>query len=166
MAVSTTQSIWRSGGGDQTRTAYCGNGTMVALIVDSREKVDKLYRKALELGGADEGARVVHAVQIRNRLEIESVIEAKVIGDLGFIHERNRHRPQRRRAVGAHRRAVSVGRLGEDAHGHDRQTDGHQTGGSERQDAGHLGFLSAGGLREVRSRLKRNMTLDCGVPLP
>jgi hypothetical protein len=30
MAVSTTQSIWRSGGGDQTRTAYCGNGNMVA----------------------------------------------------------------------------------------------------------------------------------------
>lgn len=30
MAVSTTQSIWRSGGGDQTRTAYCGTGIMVA----------------------------------------------------------------------------------------------------------------------------------------
>jgi hypothetical protein len=30
MAVSTTQSIWRSGGGDQTRTAYCGSGMMVA----------------------------------------------------------------------------------------------------------------------------------------
>lgn len=30
MAVSTTQSIWRSGGGDQTRTAYCGEGLMVA----------------------------------------------------------------------------------------------------------------------------------------
>ena len=30
MAVSTTQSIWRSGGGDQTRTAYCGSGLMVA----------------------------------------------------------------------------------------------------------------------------------------
>ena len=30
MAVSTTQSIWRSGGGDQTRTAYCGSGVMVA----------------------------------------------------------------------------------------------------------------------------------------
>ena len=30
MAVSTTQSIWRSGGGDQTRTAYCGSGEMVA----------------------------------------------------------------------------------------------------------------------------------------
>ena len=30
MAVSTTQSIWRSGGGDQTRTAYCGTGQMIA----------------------------------------------------------------------------------------------------------------------------------------
>ena len=30
MALSTTQSIWRSGGGDQTRTAYCGSGVMAA----------------------------------------------------------------------------------------------------------------------------------------
>jgi hypothetical protein len=30
MAVSTTQAIWRSGGGDQTRTAYCGSGLMAA----------------------------------------------------------------------------------------------------------------------------------------
>ena len=30
MAISTTQSIWRSGGGDQTRTAYCGSGLMAA----------------------------------------------------------------------------------------------------------------------------------------
>lgn len=30
MAISTTQSIWRSGGGDNTRTAYCGTGLMVA----------------------------------------------------------------------------------------------------------------------------------------
>lgn len=30
MALSTTQSIWRSGGGDQTRTAYCGSGELVA----------------------------------------------------------------------------------------------------------------------------------------
>jgi hypothetical protein len=30
MAVSTTQSIWRSGGGDQTRTAVCGSGVMTA----------------------------------------------------------------------------------------------------------------------------------------
>jgi hypothetical protein len=30
MALSTTQSIWRSGGGDNTRTSYCGTGVMVA----------------------------------------------------------------------------------------------------------------------------------------
>src|SRR5688500_14055584 len=32
-----------------------GNGAMVALVMDSREKVDALYHKALELGGTDEG---------------------------------------------------------------------------------------------------------------
>lgn len=35
--------------------ATAGNGAMVALIVDSTEKVDALYKKALELGGKDEG---------------------------------------------------------------------------------------------------------------
>ena len=35
--------------------ASVGNGVMVALVVDSREKVDRLYSKALELGGKDEG---------------------------------------------------------------------------------------------------------------
>lgn len=32
-----------------------GNGTMVAIAVDSRDKVDALHSKALELGGRDEG---------------------------------------------------------------------------------------------------------------
>ncbi len=35
--------------------ATVGNGTMVALVVDSRAKVDALHKKALELGGTDEG---------------------------------------------------------------------------------------------------------------
>jgi catechol 2,3-dioxygenase-like lactoylglutathione lyase family enzyme len=35
--------------------ATVGNGVMVAIVVDSREKVDALYAKALELGGTDEG---------------------------------------------------------------------------------------------------------------
>jgi len=35
--------------------ATVGNGVMVALAVDSAEKVDKVYAKALELGGTDEG---------------------------------------------------------------------------------------------------------------
>ena len=33
-----------------------GNGTMVALVVDSKEKVHEVYDKAIELGGQDEGA--------------------------------------------------------------------------------------------------------------
>ncbi len=36
--------------------ATVGNGVMVAIAVDSRDKVDALYAKALELGGSDEGA--------------------------------------------------------------------------------------------------------------
>ena len=37
------------------KAATVGNGVMVAFVVDSREKVDRVYRKALELGGKDEG---------------------------------------------------------------------------------------------------------------
>ncbi len=36
--------------------ATVGNGTMVALAVDSTEKVDAIYNKALQLGAQDEGA--------------------------------------------------------------------------------------------------------------
>ncbi|HYB98859.1 MAG TPA: VOC family protein [Candidatus Limnocylindrales bacterium] len=36
--------------------ATVGNGVMVALAVDSKEKVDAVYAKARELGAADEGA--------------------------------------------------------------------------------------------------------------
>jgi catechol 2,3-dioxygenase-like lactoylglutathione lyase family enzyme len=35
--------------------ATVGNGMMVALVVDSREMVHKIYDKAIELGGKDEG---------------------------------------------------------------------------------------------------------------
>jgi catechol 2,3-dioxygenase-like lactoylglutathione lyase family enzyme len=36
--------------------ATVGNGTMVAITVDSPEMVAKVHAKALELGGSDEGA--------------------------------------------------------------------------------------------------------------
>jgi catechol 2,3-dioxygenase-like lactoylglutathione lyase family enzyme len=36
--------------------ATVGNGTMIALVMDSRAKVDAFHAKALDLGGADEGA--------------------------------------------------------------------------------------------------------------
>ena len=35
--------------------ASVGNGVMIALAVDSREKVDRIYAKAIELGAKDEG---------------------------------------------------------------------------------------------------------------
>ena len=36
--------------------ATVGNGVMLAIPVDSKEKVDALYAKAIELGATDEGA--------------------------------------------------------------------------------------------------------------
>jgi len=38
------------------KPATVGNGVMVALTVDSSEKVNAIHKKALELGGQDEGA--------------------------------------------------------------------------------------------------------------
>ena len=35
--------------------ASVGNGVMVAMLVDSTDKVDAFYKKAIELGGTDEG---------------------------------------------------------------------------------------------------------------
>ncbi len=37
------------------QAANCGNGNMIAIPGGSREGVDKLYAKALELGAKDEG---------------------------------------------------------------------------------------------------------------
>lgn len=37
------------------KDASIGNGTMVAIACDKPETVDRLYNKAIELGGADEG---------------------------------------------------------------------------------------------------------------
>ncbi|NKB33747.1 MAG: VOC family protein [Pseudomonadales bacterium] len=38
------------------QSASVGNGTMVALFMESPEKVQAFHKKALELGGSDEGA--------------------------------------------------------------------------------------------------------------
>lgn len=37
------------------KPASVGNGVMVALAADSKEKVDAVYKKAMELGAQDEG---------------------------------------------------------------------------------------------------------------
>jgi predicted lactoylglutathione lyase len=36
--------------------ATVGNGVMAALVVESKDQVERIHRKALELGGSDEGA--------------------------------------------------------------------------------------------------------------
>jgi hypothetical protein len=38
------------------KKATAGNGTMISLGTGTKEQVDQLHRKALELGGTDEGA--------------------------------------------------------------------------------------------------------------
>ena len=37
------------------KAATVGNGVMVALLVESRDNVDRVHKKALTLGGQDEG---------------------------------------------------------------------------------------------------------------
>ena len=37
------------------KAATVGNGVMVALAASSKQQVDAIYKKALELGGTDEG---------------------------------------------------------------------------------------------------------------
>ena len=39
-----------------TKSATIGNGVMVALLMENKEKVDAFHSKALELGATDEGA--------------------------------------------------------------------------------------------------------------
>ena len=52
MAVSTTQSIWRSGGGDQTRTSYCGSGVMAAQFYISGASAAGTSAKVSSASGA------------------------------------------------------------------------------------------------------------------
>lgn len=42
--------------------ATVGNGVMAGIAVESLEQVDRIYNKALELGGSDEGAPGLRAV--------------------------------------------------------------------------------------------------------
>jgi predicted lactoylglutathione lyase len=44
------------------KAATVGNGVMAGIAADSRHTVDRIYKKALELGGADEGGPGYRAV--------------------------------------------------------------------------------------------------------
>ena len=52
MALSTTQSIWRSGGGDTTRTAYCGSGLMAAQFYVANAAATGATVKVSDASGA------------------------------------------------------------------------------------------------------------------
>ena len=70
MALSTTQSIWRSGGGDNTRTAYCGSGLMAAQFYIANAAATGATAKVSDAAGAADlilpsGATVV-SVAINN----------------------------------------------------------------------------------------------------
>ncbi len=54
--TQTGQPMIAVGGPYNGESASFGNGTMLAIPVDSRENVDKLHAKAIELGGTDDGA--------------------------------------------------------------------------------------------------------------
>jgi hypothetical protein len=55
MALSTTQSIWRSGGGDQTRISYCGTGVMAAqFFIPSVAVASATNVKVSSVSGAPE----------------------------------------------------------------------------------------------------------------
>ena len=54
-AVSPTVPALGVGRPYDGKPATSGNGTMIALVVDSNEKVDRIYKKAIELGAQDEG---------------------------------------------------------------------------------------------------------------
>lgn len=44
------------GGPYDEKAASCGNGVMPALAAPDKETVDRVYKKAIELGAQDEGA--------------------------------------------------------------------------------------------------------------
>jgi len=54
-AVSPTQPSLGVAKPYDGKAATVGNGTMAALVVDNPATVDRVYRKAIELGAKDEG---------------------------------------------------------------------------------------------------------------
>lgn len=55
-AVEPGKPLFGVVGPNNGKPATVGNGTMISFQADTREQVDKMHLKAMELGGADEGA--------------------------------------------------------------------------------------------------------------
>jgi len=65
MGISTTQSIWRSGGGDNTRTAYCGTGLMVAEFYINPAAADTTTVKVSSVANAPAVVLPIGAVVVQ-----------------------------------------------------------------------------------------------------
>lgn len=56
MGVDAPRPLFVIGAPNDGRAAAAGNGQMIALLAQTREQVDRVYRAALAQGGMDEGA--------------------------------------------------------------------------------------------------------------
>jgi len=83
MAVSTTQSIWRSGGGDQTRTAYCGTGVMAAQFYIPAAQASTVTAKVSSATGAPALILPAGAVVMSVTVTTATAATAKTF-DMGF----------------------------------------------------------------------------------
>lgn len=79
MALATTQAVWRSGGGDQTRTAYCGSMLMAAqFYIPAADTAGNV-----QVSSSNTAAVVLPAGAIVHSVTINVVADAGAI-DLGF----------------------------------------------------------------------------------
>jgi hypothetical protein len=86
MALSTTQSIWRSGGGDQTRTAYCGSGLMAAqfYIADASPATAGTQVKVSSVSGAPSLILPAGAVVVSVSITVETGSGTFDLGATGY----------------------------------------------------------------------------------
>ena len=85
MALSTTQSIWRSGGGDQTRTAYCGSGVMVAEFYIDPAGDDTDVAKVSSAAGAADLILPAGAVILEIQADAAGTGGTTPLFDMGWI---------------------------------------------------------------------------------
>lgn len=69
MAISTTQSIWRSGGGDTTKTAYAGSMLMVANFYLSATQAATVN---VQKSSTDTGAVILPAGAVITEIQVNA----------------------------------------------------------------------------------------------
>lgn len=85
MALSTTQSLWRSGGGDQTRTAYCGTGLLVANFYIDPTAADTATVKVSSASGAPAVVLPIGAVVVQINANAAGTGGTTPTFDMGWI---------------------------------------------------------------------------------